>query len=95
LVALSDDLTKTDVKIDKNPNDPDDIKVHTTNNTIVAHINKQKVTKKVEFNNISPNTIDQIITYFKDRNNMDFINKALPRKMRDIRKNGNQIIVTY
>lgn len=92
---LSDDFTKTQVKIDINPNDPDDIRVHTVNNTIVIHTNKQKVTRKVEFNNITTSTIDQIITYFKDRKNLDFINKALPKKIRDIKKNGNQIIVTY
>jgi hypothetical protein len=92
---LSDDFTKTQTKIDINPNDPDDIRVHTVNNTIVIHTNKQKVTRKVEFNNISPNTIDQIITYFNDKNNLDFVNKALPKKIRGIKKNGGQIIVTY
>jgi hypothetical protein len=92
---LSDDFTKTQVKIDINPNDPNDIRVHTVNNTIVIHTNKQKVTRKVEFNNILPNTIDQIITYFNDRKNLDFVNKALPKKIRDIKKIGNQIIVTY
>jgi hypothetical protein len=97
---LSDDFTKTQTKIDRNPNDPDDIKIHTDNNTIVIHTNKQKVTTKVEFNNIMTSTIDQIITYFKDRKNLDFVNKALPKKIRDIKrafspKTGNQIIVTY
>jgi hypothetical protein len=92
---LSDDFTKTQVKINVDPNNPDDIRVHTLNNTIVIHTNKQKVTRKVEINNVLPSTIDKIIAYFNDRSNLDFVNKALPKKIRNIRKSGGQIIVTY
>ena len=92
---LSDDFTKTKTKIERSPTDPNDIKVHTLNKTIVIHTNKQKVTRKVEFNNIASSTIDKIMNYFNDRKNLEFVNKALPKKIRDIKKNGGQIIVTY
>lgn len=92
---LTDDFTKTQVKIQRSQTDPNDIRVHTLNNTIVIHTNEQKVTRKVEVNNILPSTIDQIINYFNDRKNLEFINKALPKKIRNIKKSGGQIIVTY
>jgi hypothetical protein len=62
---------------------------------VVVHVNEQKVTKKIEFNNISGSTIDKIIDYFKNKANVDYVNRVLPKKFTDIKKSGRQIIVTF
>jgi hypothetical protein len=91
----NDNFKNTNVTIQKNPNDPNDIKLNTDNDTVIIHINEQKVTKKIEFNNMSGSTIDKIIDYFKDKTNMDYVNKVLPKKFTGIKKSGRQIIVTF
>jgi hypothetical protein len=91
----NDNFKNTDVTIQKNPNDPNDIKINTDNDTVVVHVNEQKVTKKIEFNNISGSTIDKIIDYFKNKANVDYVNRVLPKKFTDIKKSGRQIIVTF
>ena len=44
---------------------------------------------------MSGSTIDKIIDYFNDKTNMDYVNKVLPKKFKNIKKSGRQIIVTF
>jgi hypothetical protein len=93
----NDSFKNTNVTIQINPNDPNDVKLNTDNDTVVAHVNKENPpkTKKIEFNNISGSTIDKIIDYFKNKANVDYVNRVLPKKFTDIKKSGRQIIVTF
>jgi hypothetical protein len=61
-----------------------------------VYVDKQNPpeTKKIEFNNIKTTTIDKIITYFNDKNNLKFVNNALSKDIVKIEKSGKQIIVT-
>lgn len=95
-ILKGDSFQKTNVTQQINPNDPKDIKLNTDNNTVVVHVTKQNppVTKKVEFNNIKTTTIDAIIAYFNDKNNLNFVNNALSKNIVKIQKSGRQIIVT-
>jgi hypothetical protein len=95
-ILRSDSFKTTNVTTEVNPNDPNDVKLKTDNKTIVMHVTKQDppVTKKVEFNNIKTKTIDEIIKYFNDIDNLNFVNRALSKKIKSIKKNGNQIVVT-
>jgi hypothetical protein len=95
-ILKGDSFIKTNVTQQIDPNDPNKIMLTTDNNTVVVHVTKQNppVTKKIEFNNIKTTTIDAIITYFNDKNNLKFVNNALSKDIVKIQKSGKQIIVT-
>jgi hypothetical protein len=79
----------------RNPTDPEDILIYTLNNTVVIHVNSQKLTKKVEFGNIDPQTISKIENFFKDINNIDIVNKAIGRKIVSVKSTGNNLVVKF
>lgn len=93
----NDNFKSTNVTQQIDPNDPNEVKLNTDNDTVIIHLSKQNPpkTKKIEFNNMSGSTIDKIIDYFNDKQNMGFVNKVLPKKFTSIKKSGRQIIVTF
>jgi hypothetical protein len=95
-ILKGDSFIKTNVTQQIDPNDPNKIILTTDNNTVVVYVDKQNPpeTKKIEFNNIKTTTIDKIITYFNDKNNLKFVNNALSKDIVKIEKSGKQIIVT-
>lgn len=93
----NDNFKSTKVTQQIDPNDPNEVKLNTDNDTVIIYVSKQNppITKKIEFNNMSGSTIDKIIDYFNDKTNMDYVNKVLPKKFKNIKKSGRQIIVTF
>ena len=93
----NDDFKSTKVTQQIDPNDPNEVKLNTDNDTVIIYVSKenQPKTKKIEFNNMSGSTIDKIIDYFNDETNMDYVNKVLPKKFKNIKKSGRQLIVTF
>jgi hypothetical protein len=93
----NDNFKSTKVTQQIDPNDPNEVKLNTDNDTVIIYVSKQNppITKKIEFNNMAGSTIDKIIDYFNDKTNMDYVNKVLPKKFKNIKKSGRQIIVTF